>query len=90
MITAEIARARAILVNSIEKEITNAVENGHLDVTTKDFYTDSAYKTLSTILVKAGFHVEKVVAPKEAITMKDGVPAYNIFISWEKKQVIPR
>lgn len=90
MITAEIARVKAMLVNSIEKEITNAAENDYLDVTTKDFYTDSEYETLSAILVKAGFHVEKVVTPKETITMKYGMPAYGIFISWEKKQVTPR
>ena len=36
------------------------------------------------------FHVEKVVTPKGAITMKYGMPAYGIFISWEKKQVTPR
>lgn len=90
MITAEIARAKTMLVDSIEKEITNAAENGYLDVITKDFYTDSEYETLSAILVKAGFHVEKVVAPKGAITMKYGIPAYNIFISWERKQVTPR
>lgn len=86
MITAEIARAKTMLVNSIEKEITNAAENGYLDITT----TDSEYETLSAILIKAGFHVEKVAAPKGAITMKYGMPAYGIFISWEKKQVNPR
>ena len=86
MITAEIARAKTMLVNSIEKEITNAAENGYLDITTKDFYTNSEYETLSAILTKAGFHVEKIVAPKGAITMKYGMPAYGIFISWEKSR----
>ena len=90
MITAELARAKTMLINSIEKEITNAAENGYLDVTTKDFYTDSEYETLSAILIKAGFHVEKVVTPKGEITMKYGMPAHSIFISWEKKQVNPR
>ena len=90
MITAEIARAKTMLVNSIEKEITNAAENGYLDITTKDFYTDSEYETVSAILIKDGFHVEKVVTPKGAITMKYGMPAYGIFIAWEKKQVTPR
>ncbi len=90
MITAEIAREKTQLVNSIEKEIITAAENGYLDVTTKEFYTDSEFKTLSEILIKAGFHVEKVVMQKGAIAMKYGMPAYGIFISWEKKQVNPR
>lgn len=55
MITAEIARAKTMLVNSIEKEITNAAENGYLDVTTKDFYTDSEYETYLQFLLKLVF-----------------------------------
>lgn len=90
MITAEIARQKTTLVNSIEKEIINAAENGYLDVTTKDFYPDSEFETLSEILIKAGFYTEKVAAKNGAIAMKYGMPAYGIFISWEKKQVNPR
>ena len=91
MITAKMAREKAQLLGKIEQEIITAAESGHLDTITKDIYTDNEFKTISTVLTQAGFLYTKVERKdKSIINMKDGIPAYNIFISWGRKQVIPR
>lgn len=91
MITAKMAREKAQLLGKIEQEITTAAESGYLDTTTQDFYTDDEFKTISAILTQAGFLCTKLECiDKKIINTKYGVPAYNIFISWEKEQVIPR
>lgn len=91
MITAKMAREKAQLLGKIEQEITVAAESGYLDTTTQDFYTDDEFKIISTILTQAGFLCTKVECKHGgSITMKYGEPAYGIFISWEKEQVIPR
>ena len=91
MITAKIAREKAQLLGKIEQEIIVAAENGCLDTITKNLYTDDEFKIISTVLTQAGFLCTKAERKdKSILTMKYGVPAYNIFISWEKEQVIPR
>ena len=91
MITAKMAREKAQLLGKIEQEITTAAENGYLDTTRKDLYTDDECKIISTILTQAGCLCTKAERKdKSILTMKYGIPAYNIFISWEKEQVIPR
>lgn len=91
MITAKMAREKAQLLGKIEQEIITAAESGHLDTITKDIYTDNEFKTISTVLTQAGFLCTKAECKdKKIINTKYGVSAYNIFISWEKEQVIPR
>lgn len=91
MITAKMAREKAQLLGKIEQEIIAAAENGCLDTITKNLYIDDEFKIISTVLTQAGFLCTKAERKdKSILTMKHGVPAYNIFISWEKEQVIPR
>lgn len=91
MITAKMAREKAQLLGKIEQEITTAAESGYLDTITKNLYTDDEFKIISIILTQAGFLCTKAERKdKSILTMKYGVPAYNIFISWEKEQAIPR
>lgn len=91
MITAKMAREKAQLLKKIEQEIIAAAENGCLDTITKNLYTDDEFKIISTVLTQAGFLCTKAERKdKSVLTMKYGVPAYNIFISWEKEQAIPR
>ena len=91
MITAKMAREKAQLLGKIEQEIIAAAENGCLDTITKNLYTDDEFKIISTVLTQAGFLCTKSERKdKSILTMKYGVPAYNIFISWEKEQAIPR
>lgn len=62
-----------------------------MDTITKDIYTDNEFKTISTVLTQAGFLCIKAERKDQSIiNMKDGIPAYNIFISWGKKQVTSR
>ena len=91
MITAEIAREKAQLLGKIEQEIITAAESGHLDTITKDIYTDNEFKTISIVLTQAGFlytKAERKYYSKKK--KKNGIPVYNIFISWGRKQVTPR
>ena len=89
MITAKMAREKAQLLGKIEQEITTAAERGYLDTITKNLYTDDEFKIISTVLTQAGFLCTKAKRKdKSILTMKYGVPAYNIFISCEKEQVI--
>ena len=91
MITAKMAREKAQLLRKIEQEIIVAAENGCLDTITKNLYTDDEFKIISTVFTQAGFLCTKAERKdKSILTTKDGVPAYNIFISWEKEQAASR
>ena len=75
MITAKMAREKEKLLGKIEQEITTAAESGYLDIITKDIYTDNEFKTISTVLIQAGFLCTKAERKdKSIINMKDGIP----------------